>query len=122
METKGQFDKISNEVITPIMQVIYGVAFEKIEMHKIGLENPIIVPLGVKEGLLEELDQIIDYCKSRASYHDSASVIGFALGRDGLKPGRQFNSMAEVAAALRDLIAAKDKQIKAELSEMGKTV
>jgi hypothetical protein len=83
-------------------------------------ENPIFIPLGVKEGLLEELEQIIEHCESKASYYNSASIIGFALGKDGLKPAREYNSMAEVATALRDLILAKEKQVKDGLSEMGR--
>jgi len=117
MKIESKFDKISNGVIFPIMQKIHEVAFESIETFKGDTENSIFVPLSVKEGLLEELDQIIEHCKSKASYYNSASIIGFAIGKDGLKPVREYNSMAEVATALRDLIAAKDKQIKTELQE-----
>jgi hypothetical protein len=121
METKeeGRFDKLANEVISPIMQKIYEAAFECIETYKPNSDEPVIIPMFVKEGVLEGLDQVIEHCESQASHYDSASVIGFALGKDGLKPGRQFRGMAETATALRNLIAVKNEQIKAELSEMG---
>jgi len=115
-KTKGRFDDFSVEVIVPIMQKMYEVAFESIESI-IGESNEIIsIPLGVKDGVLETLDEIISYCIERAGTSDGASLIGFALGRDGMKPGRQFRSMQKIATALRDLIEAKDEQIKQEIA------
>ena len=107
-----RFEKIANEIITPIMQAVYETAFNCLETEK-GL-----VPIGVKDGVLESLDEVIERTEDIASFYDSASVVGFALGKDGNKPGRQHRSIAKIACALHGLIKSKDDQIKSELSAM----
>jgi hypothetical protein len=114
-KSESRFEKLATEIITPIMQKVYEVAFECLETYKGDSDKPLIVPFAVKDGVLEGLDEVISYCEDRAGYYESASIIGFALGKDGMKPARQMESMAEVATALRDLIKAKNDQIKAEL-------
>ena len=115
-KTKGRFDDFSVEIIVPIMQKVYEVAFESIESISGESDGITFVPVGVRDGVLETLDEIISYCIERAGTADGASLLGFALGRDGMKPSRQFRSMQTIATALRDLIEAKDEQIKEEIA------
>jgi len=115
---REKFEKIANEVLQPIMERVYEVAFDCLETYKDGTDEPIRVPFGAHDGILETLNEIIEHCESQAGWADGASVIGFALGKDGMRPGRQYRSMAEIVTALRDLIKAKDEQIKTELSSL----
>lgn len=117
-EKKKQIEEFADGVIKPIMETIYEKAFDCIETYKGDSNEPIKIPFSVHDGILETLDEIIEHCESQAGWADGASVISFALGKDGMRPGRQFRSMAKIATALRDLIKAKDDQIKTELSAM----
>ena len=116
-EKKGRFDEIATEIIAPIMEKLSEVAFENAVVEHDG-EKDTIVPLRVKDGVLEKLDEVIEHCHEQAGHYDSASIIGFALGKDGAKPGRKYRAMAEVATALRDLIKARNDQIETEISSM----
>ena len=115
-EKQERINKCSKEIIKPIMDRVYGIAFDCIEQFHGDSNDVIVLPLGVKEGVLETLDEIIEHCRDQASFYDSASLIGFAMGKDGLRPGRQYRSMGEIATGLRDLIKAKDDQVKDELA------
>ena len=113
-----RMNKTATEIIAPIMERVYEVAFDCMETFKSGEPEPksVKIPFNAKEDVIEGLDEIIEHLKGRESYMNSASIIGYALGRDGMKPARQYRSMAAIAEALRDLIQAKDDQIKEELS------
>ena len=117
-EEKSRFEEIAREIITPVMDKVSEVAFDFIHQYKRDSETPINIPVGVKDGVLEKLDEVVEYLKDRASYYAGASLIGYALGQDGAAPGRRYKGMAEVAGALRDLITARNEQIKAECAGM----
>jgi len=112
---KGAFDEIAVNVIAPIMNKIYEVAFDCLETYHHDSETPIIVPFAVKANVIEELEEVLKHCQQKESFYHSASVIGYALGKDGMKPARQYGSMARVCKALLDLLEAKNDQIKEEL-------
>jgi hypothetical protein len=116
----GEFDDFAVNVITPIMNKIYEVAFDCFETFKHDSDEPVTVPLGVKEGMLEKLEKITQFCKEQKSYYESASIIGFALDRDGMKPSRKYGDMAAISHALFNLIKAKDDQIKKELKDVNR--
>jgi hypothetical protein len=48
-----------------------------------------------------------------------ASVIGYALKKDGDAPARRYRGMLEVAIALRKLIEARNEQIENEIAAVG---
>jgi hypothetical protein len=113
-EKKSRFDEVATEIIAPIMEKLFEVAFDCMETYKPDSEIPVVIPIGVKEGVLEKLDEVIEHCHEQAGHYDAASLIGFALGKDGAKPGRKYRGMEKVATALRDLISARNDQIEAE--------
>jgi hypothetical protein len=115
-KTEGKFDKIANDVLKPIIDKVYEVAFEYIETYKD--DEPIKVPLAIKKNILETLDEVIEHCKDRASYYDGVSIISFALGKDGMRPGQNYRHMVAIATAIRDLVSAKNDQVKDELEYM----
>jgi len=117
-KSMAENEKFANEVIKPIMDKIHEVAFTCIETYKGDSDEPINIPLCVNEGVLETLDEVIEHCESQAGWADGASIIGFALGKDGLRPGRRYRSMAKIAIALRDLIKAKNDQLEEEKNGM----
>jgi hypothetical protein len=117
-ETKGQFDEFATDVIRPIMQAMFKAAFECLSYCREDSDEEELVPYAVKEGVLETLDDIIEHCGSQAGWADAASLFGFAAGRDGMKPGREFRRMEGITKALRDLIQAKKDQIQGELADM----
>jgi len=111
----GKFDVIAKEVIEPVMQKIYEVAFDCV--YNTSGDQLKLFPLNVKEGLLEQMDEVIGHLEERIGFFQSASIIAFACGEDGIKPVRKFHQMTEVAIALRNLIKVKDDQIKAEFGD-----
>ena len=119
-ENKERFEKIVNEIIKPIMDKVYEVTFHYIETYKGTDDEAIKIPVGIKDDIVEKLDEVISYLKDQAGYYDGASLIGFALGRDGSRPGKKYKQMAAIAQAIRDLVSAKDDQIKDELEYMSK--
>ncbi|MDR1837569.1 MAG: hypothetical protein LBQ89_07925 [Treponema sp.] len=121
-EEKSRFEEIAKEIISPIMDKVCEVAFDYIEQYKSDSDVSIRIPIGVKEGVLEKLCDVADYLQDRASYYKSASLIGFALGKDGDAPGRRFEEMADIAVALCGLIEARDSQIKSELAGAEKRI
>jgi hypothetical protein len=119
-KAKGEFDDFAINVITPIMNKIYEVAFDCLNTYECDSDVPVIIPFSVKEGVLEILEKIIQHCEKQKSFYASASIIGFALGRDGMKPSREYEGMSAISQALFDLIKAKDDQIKEELNGIRK--
>jgi hypothetical protein len=103
---EGRFDEIAVDVLAPIMRKIDEVAFSTIGQ----------TPLSIKDGVIEKLEEAIEYLDEQASFSDSASIIGFALGKDGLRPGQKLRHMIAIVTAMRDLIKARNDQVKDELS------
>ena len=116
-ETKGRLDDFATNIVKPIMQAMFGAAFDCIAQYEEG-SGEILVPYALKEGVLETLDDITKSFESHAGWSDAASLIGFAAGRDGMKQGREYRRMARVTKALRDLIKAKNDQLKGEIADM----
>ena len=112
---KGRFDEIAEDVILPIMRKIDSVAF-----HGMFNDKDDFVPTIIKKGILEDLEKIIEHLESRISYLDSASIIGFSMGKDGLRPGQKFRKMLALAIAIRDLIKARNDQLQDELEYLRK--
>jgi hypothetical protein len=119
-KNKEKFEKIANEILKPIIDKVYEVAFEYIETYKGDSDEPIKVPLAIKENIIETLDEVIKHCEDQAGFYDSASIIGYALGKDGSRPGQEYRHMIAIATAIRDLISAKNDQVKDELEYMRK--
>ena len=110
---KGRFAEIATGVIKPIIDIVNGVAFTCV------CTNSGDMPIAVKEGVLEKLDEVIEFLEERESYYQSISVIGYALGKDGDAPARKYRGMVEVATAIRDLIKARKEQMEAEIAAAG---
>jgi len=113
MPEVNNFDEIANHVIKPIIDKVNEVAFICV------CTNSGDMPIAVKEGILEKLDEVIEHLESQQSFYASASVVGYALGKDGDAPARKYKGMAEVATALRDLIKARKEQMEAEIAAVG---
>jgi hypothetical protein len=109
---KGRFDEISLDILTPIMRKVDEVAF-----HCIYADSE-LVPLSIHDDVLEKLEEIIDHLKKQTSYFESASLIGYALGKDGSRPGEKYRHMTAIAQAMRDLIKARNDQVKDEMDYM----
>jgi hypothetical protein len=107
---KSRFAEIADSIIKPIIDEVSKTAFQCVytDSH--------IIPIAIKEGVLEKLDEVIEHLEDQQSFYASASIIGDALGKDGNAPARKYKGMVEVATALRDLIKARKEQMETEIA------
>jgi len=110
---ENRFAEFATDILKPIIDKVSEVAFECICTDKD------IIPIAIKEGVLEKFDEVIEHLENQKSFYASASVIGYALGKDGDAPARKFKGMVEVATALRDLIKARKVQMENEIAAVG---
>jgi len=119
-KTEMDFEDIAKNVLGPIMQKVDEMAFDCISSYKGDSDTPTHHPFYVKDGVLKKLNEVITYLEDRESYYRNASLIAFALKKDGDKPARKYKGMLSVAKAIWGLIVARQEQIQAEIDSAQK--
>ena len=110
---ESRFAEFATDILKPIIDKVNEVAFICV------CTNSGDMPIAVKEGVLEKFDEVIEHLEDQQSFYASASVVGYALRKDGDAPARKFKGMVEVATALRDLIKARKVQMENEIAAVG---